>query len=130
MGAKKLSKNTFVDSVLNLIGKKIKKAFLSIAGLGITLTNNEIKEVIKVIKSIENSGILFKGTTRKITSQEGGFLNFPKLSMTVVLPLMKSLLKTLAKNILIPFGLSTAMPATDATIQKKGSWIRYNNYNN
>ena len=94
MGAKKLSKNTFVDSVLNLIGKKIKKAFLSIAGLGITLTNNEIKEVIKVIKSIENSGILFKGTTRKITSQEGGFLNFPKLSMTVVLPLMKSLLKT------------------------------------
>ena len=130
MGAKKLSKNTFVDSVLNLIGKKIKKAFLSIAGLGITLTNNEIKEVIKVIKSIENSGILFKGTTRKITSQEGGFLNFPKLSMTVVLPLMKSLLETLAKNILIPFGLSTAMPATDATIQKKGSWIRYNNYNN
>ena len=103
---------------------------MSIAGLGITLTNNEIKEVIKVIKSIENSGILFKGTTRKITSQEGGFLNFPKLSMTVVLPLMKSLLKTLAKNILIPFGLSTAMPATDATIQKKGSWIRYNNYNN
>ena len=30
---------------------------------------------MKVIKSLENSGIL-KGTTRKITSQEGGLLNF------------------------------------------------------
>ena len=31
---------------------------------------------MKVIKSLENSGILSKGTTRKITSQEGGLLNF------------------------------------------------------
>ena len=30
---------------------------------------------MKVIKSLENRGILLKGTTRKITSQEGGFLN-------------------------------------------------------
>ena len=50
--------------------------------------------------------------------------------MTVVSPLMKSLLKTLAKNILIPFELSAAMSATDAAIPKKGSWIRYNSYNN
>ena len=40
--------------------------------LGITLTNNEIKDIIKVIKSLENRGILLKGTTRKITSQERG----------------------------------------------------------
>ena len=31
-----------------------------IAGLGITLTNNKIKDIIKVIKSPENSGILLK----------------------------------------------------------------------
>ena len=31
---------------------------------------------MKVIKSLGNRGILSKGTTRKITSQEGGFLNF------------------------------------------------------
>ena len=40
---------------------------------GRTLANNEIKYVMKAIKSLENKGILLKGTTRKITSQKGGF---------------------------------------------------------
>ena len=43
---------------------------------GITLTNSEIKYIMKVIKFLENRGILLKETTRKITSHEGGFLNF------------------------------------------------------
>ena len=38
-------------------------------GSGTTLTNNEIKDIMKVIKSLENRGILSKETTRKITSQ-------------------------------------------------------------
>ena len=33
------------------------------------MTNNKIKDIIKVIKSIENRGISLKGTTGKITSQ-------------------------------------------------------------
>ena len=37
-----------------MIGRKIKKGILSIKGLGVTPTNNEIKEIIKVIKSLEN----------------------------------------------------------------------------
>ena len=37
----------------------------------ITLTNNEIKYIIKIIKYLENREILLKGTTRKIISQEG-----------------------------------------------------------
>ena len=45
-------------------------------GSGITLTNNEIKDIKEVIKSLKNKGILLKGTTRVITSQEEGFLNF------------------------------------------------------
>ena len=45
-------------------------------GSGITLTNNEIKDIMKVIKSLQNRGILLKGTTGKITSHEGGFLSF------------------------------------------------------
>ena len=44
---------------------------------------------MKVSKSFENRGILLKGTNRKITSQEGGFLNFLKPLMPVGLPLMK-----------------------------------------
>ena len=44
-------------------------------GSRITLTNNEIQDIIKKIKSLKKS-ILLKGTTRKITSQDRGFFNF------------------------------------------------------
>ena len=37
---------------------------------------------MKVIKSLENRGILLKGTARKITCQEGGSLNFLRPLMT------------------------------------------------
>ena len=37
-----------------MTGRKIKKGISSIKGLGVTPTNNEIKEIIKVIKSLEN----------------------------------------------------------------------------
>ena len=47
---KKRNKYIFVDTVLNLIGEKIKKRISSIAGSGITLTNKEIKGIIKVIR--------------------------------------------------------------------------------
>ena len=61
-------------------------------GSGIAVTNNEIGDINEVIKSLENRGVLIKGTTRNIFSQEGGFLNFPKPLMTVGLPLMKNVL--------------------------------------
>ena len=60
---------------------------------------------MKVIKSLGNKGTLIKGTTTKITSQEGGFLNFLRSLMTAGLPLMKSVLTPLAKSVLSPFGL-------------------------
>ena len=40
----------------------------------IKLTNNEIKHIVKVTNSIENRGILLKGTSKKITSQKRGLL--------------------------------------------------------
>ena len=85
---------------------------------GITLTNNEIKDIMKVVKSLENREILLKGTTTKITSQEGGFLNILWSLMTAGLQLMKSLLTPLAKSVLLLSGLSKAMSATYAAIQK------------
>ena len=74
---------------------------------------------MKVIKYLENRGILLKGTTRKITGQNGGFLNFLRPLMTAGLPLMKNVLIPLAKSILIQLGLIEAVSATDATIRKK-----------
>ena len=85
-----------------MIGKRVKEKFV----LGITLSNNEIKDIMKVIMSLENREILFKGTIRKINSQEGGFLNFRRPLMTTGLPLMKSALTQLAKSLLIPLALS------------------------
>ena len=41
--------------------KTLKKNF----GLGITLANNEIKDIIQVIKSFQNRGTLLKGTNKK-----------------------------------------------------------------
>ena len=87
-------------------------------GSGITLTNNEIKD-IKVIKYLENREILLKGTTKKITSQEGGFLNFLRPLVTADLPLMKNVLTPIGKSVLIPLGLSAGMSAADAAMQKK-----------
>ena len=35
-----------------------------------------MKDIIKIIKSLENIGILLKGTTTKVSIQEGVFLIF------------------------------------------------------
>ena len=75
-----------------MIGKTIKKGVSSITGSGITLTNNRIKDIIKVRRSLESRGILIKGTSRKITGQEGGFFKFLTLLITTGLPLMKNVL--------------------------------------
>ena len=62
-----------------------------------TLTNDEIKDIKKVIKSLENRGILLKGTSKTIASQEGGFLKFLRPLMTAGLPLMKNVFNVVLK---------------------------------
>ena len=47
--------------------------------MGKTQKNNEIKGVMGVMNSLKNSGVLLKETSRKITSQEGWFLNFLRM---------------------------------------------------
>ena len=74
---------------------------------------------MKVIMSFGNRGILLKGTVKKIVSTEGGFLNFLRPLMAAGLPLMTSVATSLAKSVLLPLGLSTALSATDAVIQKQ-----------
>ena len=73
------------------------KGIAGAIGLRIMLTNIETKDIANVIRSLENRASLLEGTTRKISSQEGGFLNFPRPLMTTGLPLMKSVLTPLAK---------------------------------
>ena len=85
-------------------------------GSEIILTNNVIKSIVTVIKSLQNRGILLKGATTKITS------SYQKLLVPLMaagLLLMKSALVPLPKNVLIPLGLSAERSAADAAIQKK-----------
>ena len=115
--ATKVSDNRFnkTVTVANIFIKKLPKAELM--GSGITLKNNEIKDIAKTIKSLEDRGILLKITTGKITSQEGGLLNFLRTLMTAGLRLIKNVLTPLAKSVLVPLGLTAAASTTDAVIQ-------------
>ena len=47
---------------------KINKRFTSSKGPGVTLTNNEIKDIMKVIKSFENRGILLRNYQKSYQS--------------------------------------------------------------
>ena len=88
---REINSNLLEDTGPNIIDKKIfKKRFSSFTGSGITLTNNEIENIIKIMKYLENRGILLKGTTRKVASQEEQFPNFVRFIMTASLPLIYS----------------------------------------
>ena len=67
--AAKMLTNIDLSAGLNVLHKKL-------TGSGIMLTNNEIKDIVKVINYLENGGIFLKGTTKKITGEKVGFINF------------------------------------------------------
>ena len=102
-----------------MVNKSNWRSSLKIKGDGITLTNDEIKDIMKATKHLENKGTLLKGTTSKISSEEEEFLSFFKPLIKVDLPLMKNVLTTLAESVLIPLVLIAAATATDAGIQRK-----------
>ena len=63
--------------------------------------------------------------------QSGGFLS--KLLGPLLktgLPIIKNVIKRLAKSVLIPLGLTAAASATDDGIQKKNTWFWNNKLNN
>ena len=68
--------------------KRLERNFMNF-GFRNNSKSNEIKDIMKVIKSLENRGILIKETITKITSQERESLNFLRSLMAVGLPLMK-----------------------------------------
>ena len=55
--------------------------------------NKEMKDIVKVIRSLENRAILLKGSTRKTASQVETFLNFLKTLMTRGSKKIKKLVK-------------------------------------
>ena len=60
------------------------------------LTNDNIKDIAKLIWSLENKGILLKGTTKKIIRQKGRFINFLRPLITTSLPKIKKCTHTIS----------------------------------
>ena len=116
----KNTQKALLDAGYNFIDNKTNTEPSSLLkGLQLILTNNEINDIIKVVKSIENRGIFLKETTGKTISQKAGLFRFLGSLMKVYLPLMTHVLTPLAKIVLIPLTLTTAASATYAAIQKK-----------
>ena len=84
-----------------------------------TLTNTEIKNIVKVTRSLGIIVFLKKEAYTKISCQGERFLNFCRPLMTAGLPLMENVLTALVKLVLVPLRLVVAASATDAAISKK-----------
>ena len=86
----------------------------------LSLTNRQVSSIRKVFANNSSVNIKFSKAQLSKIKQSGGFLG--KLLGPVLktgLPLIKSVIKPLAKSVLIPLGLTAAVSAADAGIHKK-----------
>ena len=84
------------------------------------LTDRQISSIRKAFSNNSSADIKFLKTQLSKMIQSGGFLG--KLLGPLLksgLPLIKSVIKPLAKSVLIPLGLTAAASAADARIHKK-----------
>ena len=92
------------------------------------LTNREVENIRKAFSNYLSTDIKLSKTQLSKLIQSGGFLGRllgPLLKTG--LPLMKSVIKPLAKSVLIPFGLTAAASVADAGIHKKILGSGHNN---
>ena len=94
------------------------------------LTNTQVANIRKVFANNLSTDIKFSKAQLSKMIQSGGFLG--KLLGPLLrtgLPLMKSVIKPLARSVLVPLGLTAAASAADAGIHKKilGSGSDHNN---
>ena len=84
------------------------------------LTNTRVSRLRKTFANNSSANIKLSKTHLHKMEQSGGILGrFQRPLLKTDFPLMKNVLKTLAKSVLIPLGLTAAASATDAAIQKK-----------
>ena len=84
------------------------------------LTNRQFSNLRKAFDNYLSTDIKLSKSQLSKMIQSGGFLGrllAPLLKSG--LPLIKNVIKPLAKSVLIPLGLTTAASATDAGIHKK-----------
>ena len=84
------------------------------------LTDRQVSSIRKAFANNSSINIKFSKTQLSKMIQSGGFLG--KLLGPLLktgLPLIKNVIKPLAKSVLIPLGLTAAASAADAGIHKK-----------
>ena len=92
------------------------------------LTNRQVANLCKAFAKNTSTDIKLSKTQLSKMIQSGGFLG--KLLGPLLrtgLPLMKSVIKQLAKSVLVPLGLTAAASAADAGIHKKIVGSDHNN---
>ena len=92
------------------------------------LTNRQVTNICKAFADHSSTDIKLSKTQLSKMIQSGGFLG--KLLGPLLktgLPLMKTVIKPLAKSVLIPLELTAAASAADAGIHKKILGSGYNN---
>ena len=92
------------------------------------LTNRQVANIRKAFAKNSSTDIKLSKTQLSKMMQSGGFLGRllgPLLKTG--LPLIKNVIKPLAKSVLIPLGLTAAAPAADAGIHKKILGSGHNN---
>ena len=84
------------------------------------LTNRQVSNLRKSFANNSSTDIKLSKTQLSMMIQSGGFLGrLLGLFQKTGLPLIKNVIKPLAKSVLIPLGLTTAASAADAGIHKK-----------
>ena len=67
-----------LSAVMSAIDGSIKKKMLGSGATTLTNSNDEMDDILKIVKSLENSGVLLKGVSETIKheakEQRGGFL--------------------------------------------------------
>ena len=86
----------------------------------ILLTNRQVANLRKAFANYLSTDIKLSKTQLSKMIQLGGFLGRPLGPLLKTgLPLLKSVIQPLAKNVLIPLGLTAAASGADAGMHKK-----------
>ena len=84
------------------------------------LTNTRVSRLRKTFANNSSANIKLSKTQLHKMGQSRVFLGrFQRPLLKTDFPLMKNVLKTLVKSVLIPLGLTAATSVTDAAVQKK-----------
>ena len=92
------------------------------------LTNRQVSNLLKAFANYLSADIILSKTQLSKMIESGGFLDRPFGPLLKTgLPLIKNVIKPLAKSVLIPLGLTTAASAADAGIHEKILGLSHNN---